>query len=189
MNPSGPSQTEAGGGPGASPPAVLRGIVHGLDLSGRLVCAVTLVILFVGLLANVVLRYILGAGLQWAYDIHAILLPWMVAGGLILATVHNRNIAVSILPDLIGPKAGRVVYITVLLLTALISVFVVWSSFPIMKAAQFQKLASLGGVSQLWGYASLVYGFLGVAVICACDILGQLIGHPLGRGPAASSLS
>lgn len=189
MNASGPSHTTNGGGPDTSPPRVLNGIVYGLDISARLVCVMTLTILFAGLLANVILRYILGSGLQWAYDMHAVLLPWMVAGGLILATVHNRNIAVTILPDTLGSKASHSLMLVVLALTVAISVLVVWSSFPIMKAAQFQKLASLGNISQVWGYSSFVYGFLGVAVICTCDIVGLLIGRRLNRGAAASSLS
>ncbi|WP_246831380.1 TRAP transporter small permease [Pseudotabrizicola formosa] len=168
---------------------MLGGIVFGLDLSARLICALTLTVLFAGLLANVILRYTSGAGLQWAYEMHAILLPWMVAGGLILATIYNRNIAVTILPDLLGPVAGRALLFLVLALTLVISAFVVWSSFPIMRAARFQRIASLGGVSQLWGYASLVYGFVGVAVICACDLITLMMGRTPGRGIAASSLS
>lgn len=186
---SGPAPIENGGGPDTAPPRVLNGLVQGLDLSARLVCAATLTVLFVGLLANVVLRYAYGSGLQWAYEMHAILLPWTVAGGLILATTYNRNIAVTILPDMLGPVGGRVLLLAVLALTLVISGVVVWSSFPIMRAARFQRIASLGGISQLWGYASLVYGFVGVAVICACDIVTILMGRMTGRGRAASSLS
>lgn len=185
----GPLQDKTGGGPVASPPAALSGILNALDLSGRIVCVATLSVLFVALLANVILRYFLGTGLHWAYDIHAILLPWMVAGGLILATIHNRNIAITILPDGIGPSARRLLVLLVLVLTLVISIFVIWSSFPIIKAAKFQKISSLGGVSQLWGYASLIYGFGGVAILCLVEILGLMIGRPLTRAEAASSLS
>lgn len=189
MTGTGPSHTQPGEGPVAPPPAALSSIVHALDLSGRIVCVVTLSILFVALLANVILRYFLGTGLHWAYDIHAILLPWMVAGGLILATVHNRNIAISILPDRLGPAGRRLLTLMVLALTLVISVVVVWSSFPIIKAAQFQKISSLGGVSQLWGYASLIYGFGGAAVLCLLEILAILVGRPLQRAEVAGSLS
>lgn len=187
MTGAGPSSEMTRGGPAA--PAALRGIVSVLDMSGRIICVVTLAVLFVGLLANVILRYFLGTGLHWAYDIHAILLPWMVAGGLILATVHNRNIAITILPEKLGPGAGRILMLLVLALTLLISIFVVWSAFPIIKAAQYQKLSSLGGISQLWGYASLVYGFGGVAVLCLAEILALLMGRPLVRAVASGSLS
>lgn len=185
----GPSHDPSGGGPVSPAPTALIKLVSALDFSGRIVCGVTLTILFVALLANVLLRYFLGTGLQWAYDIHAILLPWMVAGGLILASVHNRNIAITILPDSLGSAARRVLMLSVLGLTLMISVLVVWSSFPIIKAAQFQKITSLGGISQLWGYASLIYGFGGVALLCLIEILALLIGRPLARAETAGSLS
>jgi TRAP-type C4-dicarboxylate transport system permease small subunit len=189
MTRTGPSQHGSGEGPVALPPAALTRLVAGLDLSGRIVCVVTLSILFVALLANVILRYFVGTGLHWAYDIHAILLPWMVAGGLILATVHNRNIAITILPESLGSAGRRALMLLVLALTLGISVLVVWSSFPIIKAAQFQKISSLGGISQLWGYASLIYGFGGVAILCLVEILAILIGRPLQRADVAGSLS
>lgn len=187
MSTAGPSHDIQGGGPEA--PAILQWIVSALDTSGRVTCVITLTVLFVALLANVILRYFFGTGLHWAYDIHAILLPWMVAGGLILATVHNRNIAITILPEKLGEASGRALALLVLMLTLLISVFVVWSAFPIIKAAQYQKISSLGGISQLWGYASLVYGFGGVAILCLAEILALLMGRPLSRPAAASSLS
>ncbi|MDO5630214.1 MAG: TRAP transporter small permease subunit [Paracoccus sp. (in: a-proteobacteria)] len=170
-------------------PAILRGIISALDLSGRLICVVTLVVLFLGLLANVVLRYVYGQGLGWAYEIHAILLPWMIAGGVVIATVYSRNIAITILPDLLTPERQRLLFIIVSALTLLISVFVVWSAFPIIRAAQYQRISALGGISQWWGYASLIYGFGSMAVICACDIIAALMGRVLRNVETASSLS
>lgn len=170
-------------------PGPLHRVVAALDLSGRLVCVTTLIVLFVALMANVILRYLFGQGLDWAYEIHAILLPWMIAGGVVIATVYSRNIAITILPDLLPAHGRRMLFITVSVLTLLISVFVVWSAFPIIRAAQFQRISSLGGISQLWGYASLIYGFGGIAVICACDLIAALMGRTLRNVETASSLS
>lgn len=177
---------EGGGRPA---PPVLRGVVSALELSGRLICVVTLVVLFVGLMANVVLRYALGRGLDWAYDIHAILLPWMIAGGVVIATVQSRNIAITILPDLVSPAGKRIVFLVASILTLVISLFVVWSAFPIIRAAQYQRISALGGISQLWGYASLIYGFGGIALICLCDVVAALMGRTLRQVETASSLS
>lgn len=174
---------------GRPAPSILRGIVSALEMSGRLICVVTLTVLFIGLMANVILRYASGRGLDWAYDIHSILLPWMIAGGVVIATVHSRNIAITILPDLVSPAAKRFLFILVSVLTLLISLFVVWSSFPIIKAAQYQRITALGGISQLWGYASLIYGFGGIALICLCDVIAALMGHKLRDAEVASSLS
>lgn len=180
-------ETEQEGGHPAPP--LLRGVVSTMEASGRLICVVTLVVLFVGLMANVILRYAYGRGLDWAYDIHAILLPWLIAGGVVIATVQSRNIAITILPDLLSPSGKRLLFILVSALTLLISVFVVWSSFPIIRAAQFQRISALGGISQLWGYASLVYGFGGIALICLCDLVAALMGRTLRHAETASSLS
>ncbi len=180
---------ETGEEGGRDAPATLRGIVAALDISGRLVCVATLVVLFVALMANVILRYLFGKELDWAYDIHAILLPWMIAGGVVIATVYSRNIAVTILPDLLPAARRKLLFIVVSALTLLISVFVVWSAFPIIKAAQYQRISSLGGISQLWGYASLIYGFGGIAVICASDVIAALMGRTLRNVETASSLS
>lgn len=176
-------------GEGRPAPPVLRGVVSTLEISGRLICVVTLVVLFVGLMANVILRYASGRGLDWAYDIHAILLPWMIAGGVVIATVHSRNIAITILPDLVPPAGRRALFILVSVLTLVISLFVVWSSVPIIRAAQYQRISALGGISQLWGYASLIYGFGGIAVICLCDVIAALMGRTLRHAETASSLS
>ena len=184
----GPAPTVANQKDGRPAPPILRSIVSTLEISGQLICVVTLVVLFVGLMANVILRYASG-GLDWAYDIHAILLPWMIAGGVVIATVQSRNIAITILPDLLSPAGKRIVFLVASVLTLVISLIVVWSSFPIIKAAQYQRISALGGISQLWGYASLIYGFGGIAMICLCDVIAALMGHTLRRVEVASSLS
>ena len=38
-------------------------------------------------------------------------------------------------------------------------------------------ISALGGISQLWGYASLIYGFGGIAMICLCDVIAALMGR------------
>jgi TRAP-type transport system small permease protein len=103
--------------------------------------------------------------------------------------VHSRNIAITILPDAVPVGGKRVLFLLVSLLTLLVSLFVVWSSFPIIQAAQYQRIPALGGISQLWGYASLVYGFGGIALICLCDIAAALMGRTLRQVEVASSLS
>ena len=59
----------------------------------------------------------------------------------------------------------------------------------IIRAAQYQRITALGGISQLWGYTSLVYGFGGIALICLCDVIAALMGRRLRDAQVASSLS
>jgi TRAP-type transport system small permease protein len=134
--------------------------------------------MFVALLVNVVLRYAFGTGIPWAYEIHAILLPWLVAGGLVIAAAHGRNIAITLLPDMLPLPVRRWFMIGVQLAILAISVAVVWTSQPVLRASQFQTLSTLG-VKQIWGYSSLVFGFAGMAVIAGMDVVRLLARDPL----------
>ncbi|WP_108262944.1 TRAP transporter small permease [Mangrovicoccus ximenensis] len=163
--------------------------IDGLGLSGKIVAAAAIAFMFAALLVNVVLRYAFGSGIAWAYEIHAILLPWLVAGGLLVAASQGRNIAISLLPDLLGEGPRRGLLILIELLVLVIALSVLDSSQPILKAAKFQKLSTLG-ISQIWGYASLVYAFGGMAAIACLDLLRLLLGRAVSlHAPEQSSLS
>lgn len=165
------------------------GLVILLDWSGRCVGVLCLAFMFAALLLNVVLRYAFGTGIAWAYEIHALLLPWLVGTGIVIAAARGRNIAVTLLPDLLGHRARLGLMIVVDVVVLAICISVLWSSQPILRAAQFQNLSTLG-IKQIWGYASLVYAFAGMALIAIADILILLSGRSTGEDdPARSSLS
>jgi TRAP-type C4-dicarboxylate transport system permease small subunit len=145
--------------------------------------------MFAALFTNVVLRYALGSGIAWAYEIHALLLPWLVAGGLVVATARSGNIAVTILPGLLPDAGRRALEVAVQVAILTISVSVLWTSQPILRASQFQTLSTLG-ITQIWGYSSLVFAFGAMAILAAATILRVLTGDdPAPRDPVRASLS
>lgn len=147
-----------------------------LDWSGRVIAAVSLCALFIVLLVNVVLRYFFDSGIAWAYEIHGLLLPWLVAGGLLMAAAHGRNIAVTLLPEMLGPQWYRPIMVAVHLCALVICVSILSSSAPILRAAQYQMYSTMP-ISQIWGYYSIIYAFGGMAFIAAADALALLLGH------------
>lgn len=157
-----------------------------LDWSGRLIAVLCLLAMFVLLFINVLLRYTLGEGIAWAYEIHAVFLPWLVAGGVVIAATRGRNISVTVLANLLGPRGQRVLLLVVQIAVLIICINVLWSSQPILKASTFQTLATLG-ISQVWGYASLVYGFGCMSLIAALESFRLLMGG--GANGAWTSLS
>ena len=165
------------GGKGSEHPflALLGRISTLLDWSGRIIAALCLGFMFVALLVNVILRYAFGEGIAWAYEIHALLLPWLVGGGIVIAAARGRNIAITLLPGMLNPRSLRILQLAIQVAILVISISVLWSSQPILKAAQFQNLSTLG-IKQIWGYASLVYAFTGMAVIAVVDIIRILGG-------------
>lgn len=169
--------TDTAGGHHSPPVRILitgcRGVSWGLDVIGRVIAVACLGVMFALLLMNVILRYVFTTGIPMAYEIHAILLPWLVAGGLVVAAAQNRNIAVTLLPDMLPKGARRWLFVAVQAALLVISVTVLWTGQPILRASTFQTLSTLG-VRQVWGYASLPYAFGCIAVIAACDLLRLL---------------
>jgi len=167
------AQSSEGGAPGllGAYPAPAKAVVRFLQVTGQLICVGTLATLFLALFSNVILRYFFGSGLDWAYDIHSILFPWMIAAGAVLASIYGRQIAIPLLIEISGPTVARMIFVVANLLTASISLGVAWSSIPIIRAAQYQRIEALGGISQLWGYLSITYAFVGIAIICVFDLV------------------
>lgn len=162
---------------------LMRKVTDMLDWSGRIIVAACLAAMFTALLVNVVLRYFFGDGIAWAYEIHALLLPWMVAGGLVIASARGRNITITLMSDLLKGRALSGLNVVVNATILVICVTVLWSSQPILKASQFQTLSTLG-IKQVWGYSSLFYAFGAMALIAVLDLLRILAGEDApGRAP------
>ena len=104
--------------------AWVAGISTCLDWSGRIMAASCLGFMFILLFVNVFLRYAFGEGIAWAYEIHALLLPWLVAGGIVIAAARGRNIAITLLVDLLSPRAQRVIELAIQVAILVVSVSV-----------------------------------------------------------------
>lgn len=163
-------------------------IIAVLEWSGKIIGFTMLSVTFITLLVNVILRYSVGTGIAWAYEIHAVTLPWLVAGGIVIAAARARNIAIQLLPDILSPGLYRALLLFVHVATVVIAVSVLWSSQPILKASTFQTLSILG-IKQVWGYSSLVYAFLGMTVIAALNVARVMIVAPEKSAPEHTSLS
>ncbi len=171
-------------GAARSLPRLAETLTGALDLSGRVLCAFCLAVLFAALLANVLLRYVAGSGLGWAYEIHAIVLPWLVGGGIVVAAVQGRHIAITLLQDALGPVPARRLMLLIQLVVVVIAAGVFWSSLPILSAASHQRIPALG-VTRFWGYLSLAYAFAGMGLVAALDALRLLSGEPIQKPDAA----
>jgi TRAP-type transport system small permease protein len=151
-----------------------RGVTHWLDLTARGIAVAALGVMFALLFMNVVLRYLFTTGIPMAYEIHAVLLPWLVAGGLVVATAQNRNIAVTLLPDMLAPSLRRWIFVAVQAALLVIALAVIWTGQPILRASTVQSLSTLG-IKQVWGYASVPYSFACIAIIATCDLLRMVL--------------
>lgn len=160
-----------------------------INLSGAAIVVVTLVTMFGAILSNVILRYFFGGGITWAYEIPAILFPWSIAGGMVMASAQRRHIAVDIFAGILPVPVRRILAITVNLFVSLISVGVVYYSIPIIKASQYSRLAETG-IPQIYGYSSLLYAFSMIAVLGLLTALEYALGYrAYANEPTAANYS
>ena len=154
--------------------------VQVFDLSGAFIVTVTLSTMFLALFVNVVLRYALGDGITWAYEIPSILFPWLVAGGIVMAAARGRNISVTVLSDQLPPRVHWILMLAVHVVIAAISVTVMVTGERILLASKFQRLSETG-IQQIWGYSSLYYAFGLVVLLSVLHALRLLIGGPVRK--------
>lgn len=126
--------------------------------------------IFLAILANVLLRYLFGQGLTWAYEIPQLLFPWSVAAGMALASTLKRNISVDSLINILPHKVKKFVLILVNIIVGLTCIGVVYFSIPIINAAKYTKLAETG-LPQIYGYSSLIYVFTLICLISLLNII------------------
>jgi TRAP-type C4-dicarboxylate transport system permease small subunit len=158
--------------------AVIGTVTRGLDYLAATLVIVTLSAMFFALLVNVFLRYMFSMGIPWAYEIHSILFPWLVAGGAVMAAVRGRNIAVTAVVHLLPETARRIVALLVHVIIVIMAVSVIDTSFPIVMASRYSVLAETG-IPQIYGYTSLLFGFALIAVISVMDAIRLLLGQHL----------
>ncbi len=147
-----------------------------IDMTGIVIVCATLVSMFVALLVNVVLRYLFEEGITWAYEMHQILLPWLVAGGAVMASARGANIAVTVVIDAVPEALRRVIVTVVYAATAVISAGVAYSSMPIVRAAKFSRLPETH-IPQMYGYISILYAFYAIAIIAALYCIRTALGE------------
>ncbi len=160
-----------------------------INLTAAGIVITTLIAMFAVVLLNVLLRYLLGEGVTWAYEIPALLFPWTVAGGLVMATAQGRNIAVDAINGMLPEKWRHGLAVAVQLATCLICVIVVCSAMPIIEASSYSRLAETG-IAQVYGYCSLLYAFSMVAILALLRAVDLMTGRQqMPVDPTASNFS
>lgn len=148
-------------------------VFSSLANGGAFVICVSLGTMFITLLVNVILRYGFGSGLTWAYELPLILFPWTVAGGLVVASVQGRHIAVDVLVRKIPSHLSRLYVLAINLINGAVAFVVAFYSLPVVEASQYTKLAHTG-ISQLYGYASITFTFLLIGIVCVTAAVEQV---------------
>lgn len=125
-------------------------LVRGIEL---------VVILLMGVITGVVIgetfmRGVVGASLIVTDELSRYLMVWTALLAAALLVYEDGHIRIALLPDALGPRAGKFVYAVSQLIVIAFLVMVIVASVMIMPSITRQNTVTLG-VSMAWFYAAL----------------------------------
>ena len=120
---------------GGAPPAGVRaGIEHFVDVVGRATAWLSLVIVVL-MAVNVLLRYLFSIGTVWSQELEWHLLVPLVLFGMSYTLRHGDHVRVDIVYGRFPDRAKAAVDLLSALLTAAISILVIWLSLHYVQQA------------------------------------------------------
>lgn len=153
-------------GNGKADPTVLRaantvGLV--LDRVAVVIATSAVVIIFLALMAEVVVRYFTSAGLGWPNEVPNVLFPWLIMGGIVIGAHRGAHIAAEFIRGHLSKSQLRVLMVAIHLLVAAVFAALAWLSLGVISITKTQ-IFPITGIGQAWAYASMLFGFGGIAV-------------------------
>lgn len=126
-------------------------------ISGAFLCVTVLVVIL-----NVILRYFLNTGIVWVEEVATGCFIWTVFIGSAAAYKYRKHIGIDMLLKLFPQNAQKIISILIDLLTAAISLYIVFLSTVFIKASS-GKTTPVLGISSSYLSSALFVGFLLIA--------------------------
>jgi len=122
-----------------------------------------LVILFMALMAEVVVRYFTTKGLGWPAEMPNLLFPWLVMGGIVLAAQRGQHIAVSAGLLMLRRSHARLLLLAMQVLIAVTFIYLGQAGIAVIEITGSEKYP-ISGITARWAYLAVVAGFFGIAL-------------------------
>ncbi len=173
-------------GPGGPALRLIDRLEAAIALVSKGILVVITVVLFGAIFMNVVLRYAFSSGVAGAYELPAILFPWLVICGAVLAAQRGQHIAVDLILRIAGPGLRRAIRALIDLLIAAMSLVVVQAGWVMMVSSWDSHLAETG-ISEGWGYMALLYGYAAIGLTALIGLCRTLLAPEAAAQPPAGA--
>lgn len=157
-----------------SPATLLQAADTAIAVTAATAAILSLVLLFLSLMAEVVVRYLTTQGLGWPSEMPNILFPWLVMGGVVLAAQHGAHISVTLTLDLLNRRMARALLLVTQVVVAATFFYLTYMGFTVLEITG-SEVFPVTGVSSRWAYLALIAGFAGVALTAVVTFLRLLI--------------
>lgn len=156
-------QTVAASGGGGLPAAIAGGVDKLISGASIAVALVTLVGMFLALMAEVVVRYLTNQGLGWPSELPSLVFPWLVMAGVVLAAQRGQHIAVTALLGVLGTGGRRVLLMALHVLIAATFFYLAWVGLEVIEITG-SEVYPVTGITAHWAYLALIVGFVGLGI-------------------------
>lgn len=131
--------------------------------ASRAVLLATMVGLFLGLVIQVLARYVTHYPLAWTAELPTLLFPWLTMSGIVVAAQYGQHFIVAFGVQLMSARAARILFAASQILTAVVFFWLAWTGLTILDVTSHERLP-ITGIANFWAYLSIVVGFALLAV-------------------------
>lgn len=159
--------------------SIARLIDRLITLAATSVAVTALVLLFLSLGLEVVIRYLTSQGLGWPSEMPNLLFPWLVMGGIVLAAQHGAHISVTLVLDLLGSQRARPLLLVMQVVIAATFLYLAYIGLAVIEITG-SEIYPVTGIAARWAYLALIAGFFGVGLTAITTFVQILVaGDPL----------
>jgi len=153
-------------------------VVHVVDsilvAAATAVALASLVVLFLSIGLEVVVRYLTTQGLGWPSELPNILFPWLIMGGIVVAAQRGAHISVTLLLDMLGRSGARVLLLGMQVVVAATFFYLAYIGLAVIEITG-TEIYPVTGISARWAYLSLIAGFVGIGLTAATTFVRLLL--------------
>lgn len=150
-------------------PSSLVNAVRKTEAAIEILCKSVLTLTGFGLLGvlvvNVFVRYVMQGSVEAASELPALMFPWFVMGGVVLAAVRGNHVAMQLTMHLLPPAGRRMLAFFIHGLSAIVFAVLAWHSVENTLIAH-DELSTILHVPGSVGYAALSVA-LALMALCA----------------------
>lgn len=151
----------------ATRPGVALSVVKRVDsvivFASTAIAITALVVMFLSLMAEVVIRYLSNQGLGWPTEMPNLLFPWLVMSGVVLAAQRGQHIAVTAINGMLGKTGNRMLLSSHQVLIAATFFYLAWVGLDVI-AITGSEVYPVTGITARWAYMALIAGFVAIGI-------------------------
>lgn len=128
------------------------------------VAILSIVIMFLSLMAGVIVRYVLSTNLGWVAEIPNLFFPWLTMAAIVAAAARNEHIGIDLIVERFPVILRRLVALAINALAVVAFAMIAFRGLDVIEIAGGQRLP-ITQLSMSWAYWSVVAGFASLSLV------------------------